>query len=225
MLSYQIISFTYFPSLIIPLTVLYIIVCTELINKQRNDIILTINPINSKLFKIIGTCISGSLLSCSLYSYYHWNQAILYYYQNDVYAKSHDSSTHCKPFLKENGRFLISIAELYQKEDSLEQCFKYMKLAEPYYSDITFYHNLAMLYEEKNKLDKAEKLLKQAAYMTKKNERITYSLICYLLRIGKKDEAYSYAILLLQKLQSSPKRSTQYKHIIIHLNEIINRTP
>lgn len=61
-----------------------------------------------------------------------------------------------------------------------------MKLAESYFSDITFYHNLAMLYEQKNDIREAKKLLIKATYMKKENEKITFSLICFLWRIGEK---------------------------------------
>lgn len=200
LLTYQIISLSYFSFKIIPLTVLYLLCSAIVISTSKTGSFHLFLSI--KLERIILLCVGVIVIfhfSLSLYSYRNWQKAIEQSSTPQTYMDAHQSFQKSYFFLKTNGRFLISYAELQYKLGNKQKAFILMHQAECYFSDIVFLHNLAMIYEEEGNIETAEDKFILAANMSPNNIKILIAHIQFLQRIGEKDKAYKLKKILSDK--------------------------
>lgn len=200
LLTCQIISMFYFPFKIIPLTALYILCCTIVVSDN------TFSPfklfLSLRLKKIFLCVVCGIATFCfvtGLYSYLYWQGAVKQSLCVKTYFSALQKFEKCYPLMKDNGRFLISYAELRYKLGHKKDAFALMHQAENCFSDIAFLHNLAMIYEEEGKIAEAKNKLNMALYMSPNNIPILIAQIQFLQRIGEYDEANRINNLILIK--------------------------
>lgn len=205
-LAFQIVSLSYFPFRIIPLTVIYIICCSIVIVTSKDYRIRVI--CSSVRLKLLAFCILIPVLICffsGLYSFGFWRKAIEQSSRTETYSEACESFERSYPFLKNNGRFLISFAELkYKMNDNTALLL--MEQANLYFSDVAFLHNLAVLYEQDGRINEAKEKYEIAINMSRNNAKIGYIYIRFLQRIGDTDKAYRSAILLRKNLMNAPSK-------------------
>lgn len=200
LLAYQVISLSYFPFKIIPLTVLYIVSCTIVISDDVRSIHA---PLSLKLRKNIIKYICIAVFSCfviSLYSYGFWRSAVKQSSSPPTYINACQSFEKSFPFLKTNGRFMISYAELQYKLGNKQAAFALMHQAESYFSDIAFLHNIAMIYEEEGDISTAKDKFNIVLNMSPNNTRILIAYIQFLQRIGEEREACLLKEILISRV-------------------------
>lgn len=221
LLAFQIVSLSYFPFKIIPLTVIYIICCSIVISSSKlHKIHITTSLISLKLFAL-GIIIPVTFCFLSgLFCFGYWEKAIKQSNEVKTYSNACESFEKIYPFLKNNGRFLISFAELKYKMNN-DSVLLLMEQADNYFSDVAFLHNLALLYEQVGRIEDAKAKYEIAVNMSPKNINISYAQICFLQKIGDVDKAYQLAILLRKKIA---KTSSKYnnKLILKKINELID---
>lgn len=201
---FQIISLSYFPFRIIPLAIVYILICILIIpNKDTSNVVK--KKLRVSIFYIFIVCLS-SYTVCSLYSFIQWKHAISNF-DKIGYQKSFE-----KPyvFLKGKGRYLASYAEFCYKANDKGKAFELMREAEEYYSDIAFLNNLAVLYEENGFIIEAKQRYDLATTIAPSNANIALAKLQFLVRIGDQDAAYKMALLWKEKLTSKNIRQ-KYK--------------
>lgn len=200
LLIYQIISLFYFPFKIIPLTILYILCCTFIISVDNLAFAQLLLSSKMKRFLLYGIgIIVFSGFTLGLYSYVYWQKAVNQSASVKTYTNAYQSFGKCYPLLKNNGRFLISYAELQYKLGDRSEAFTLMHQAENYFSDVAFLHNLAMIYEEEGNITEAKNKLNMASNMSPNNIPILTAQVQFLRRIGKYDEACQMNTLLLYR--------------------------
>lgn len=198
LLTFQIISLSYFPFRVIPLAVIYVICCAIVINTSckvcKTHIFFSLFKV-----KVLSLCIIIPVLICftvNLFSFCYWEKAISQAGKSETYGKSYESFQKSYPFLKNNGRFLISFAELKYNMNDNDMALSLMEQADNFFADISFLHNLAILYEQTGEIDKAKRKFEIAVNMSPNNVDIRYAQIQFLLRIGDIDKAGQLALLL-----------------------------
>lgn len=200
LLAYQIISLFYFPFKIVPLTVLYILCCVSVVSTDNLSFLrlsFSSKLKNCYLYGIGVIVFSGFILS--IYSYVYWQKATEQSFSAETYVNASQSFRKCYPLLKNNGRFLVSYAELQYKLGDRQKAFTLMHQAESFFSDILFLHNLAMVYEEEGNVSEAKKKLSIASNMSPNNIQILIAQMQFLRRIGEYDEACQVNNLLLHR--------------------------
>lgn len=219
-LAFQIVSLSYFPFRIVPLTVIYIICCSIVVAGSKHYQISEIcSPVRLKLltFSILITVLISFYIG--LFSFGYWRKAIEQSSRTKTYSEACESFKKSYPFLKNNGRFLISFAELKYKMNDCTALLL-MEQADHYFSDIAFLHNLAVLYEQKGRINEAKEKYEIAINMSRNNAKIGYAYIQFLQRIGDVDEAYCLAIHLRKRLLDASSKYDN-KLILKKLNEFI----
>ncbi len=214
LITFQILSLTYFPFRIIPLTVIYVICCASVVSSYhpKQDFILSISFRVKRLSTYIITCLVALCTGYCTYCFYHWQDGIKLMDKKE-YAKAYFSFEKSYFLLQNNGRFLISLAELEYKRGEYNTTLQLMEEANKYFSDIPLLHNLAMLYEQKGMIDKAKEKLNLAVNMSPDNIDIRFAQIQFLQRIGEKEKALQKAIDLRNRI----KKETQDNNSIITL--------
>jgi hypothetical protein len=204
MCAFLIVSISYFPFRIAPLTIICITFAAFIINVSQIKPLFIIN-IRQKiwlLFPILLIVMSLTWTNWNKYS--KWQMAV----ENaQIKEKQHISNSYFSDIyttMKGNGRFLITMSKLqYQMGDSL-MAFSLMKEAEQFFCDDVFLKNLALLYEQNGQINEAEILLHKAVNIVPERFTIAYERILFLQRIGKHQEAYDEAVkLYLQPVKSS----------------------
>ena len=213
---FQIISLSYFPFRIFPLSIIYILLCALIVYKKQERGKFVVDKNKKKLICIILICYISIYTVCSLYSFIQWRHAV--YYTGRIV----DKTLFKKPFLflKGNGRYLASYAEFCYKTDDNVKAFELMKQAENFYSDIPFLNNLAIIYEQNGFILEARKRYDLATKIAPANANIALAKIEFLDRIGERDEAYRIALLWKKKL-ASKKMKQRYKLSLIKINTLI----
>lgn len=221
LLAFQIVSLSYFPFKIIPLTVIYIICCSIVISTSKlYKIDIATSLAKSKLFTFI---IIVPVLFCflfGLFSFSYWKKAIKQSSEAKTYSHACESFKRSQPFLRNNGRFLISFAELKYKMNDDSALFL-MEQADNYFADVAFLHNLALLYEQAGRIEDAKIKYEIAVNMSPKNINISYAQICFLQRTGDIDKAYQLAILLRKKITNTPSKYNN-QLVLKKINELID---
>ncbi|MBV3636192.1 MULTISPECIES: O-antigen ligase family protein [Bacteroides] len=220
LVSFQIVSLSYFPFKIIPLTVIYIICCSIVISTDKFYRIRITNiliKLKSSVFYIIVPVIICFLTGA--FSFVNWKKGIEQSDKIETYYNACESFEKCYPFLKNNGRFLISFAELKYKMKN-DSALTLMEEADKYFSDVAFLHNLAVLYEQSGRIADAKMKYKLAVNMSPNNADIGYAQILFLQRVGDIDEAYQLATLLRKRIINTPFKSDN-KLILEKLNKFI----
>ena len=202
LLAFQFVSLSYFPFRIIPLTVIYIICCSIVIGAANAPFRVCIICSFSKL-KMLAFCLLIPVIICfslGVFSFGYWRKAIEQSSSIETYSIACESFEKSFPFLKNNGRFLISYAELQYRMGNKQKTSLLMYRAEDYFSDIAFLHNLSMLYEEDGKICEAKRIMDLATNMSPSNINITFAQIQLLQRVGDVKQAYLTGKCLLQKI-------------------------
>lgn len=222
LLTFQIISLSYFPFQIIPLSAFYVMCCAIAVKTYDSASSTFTLFIPSKVKRtLIYTIAFGVVLccSCNVYSFFYWEKAIAQMDKRE-YAEANNSFGKSYPFLKNNGRFLTSFAELKYKMGDDDETLSLMEKASYHFSDISFLHNWAMLYEQKGMIDKAKEKLNLAVNMSPDNIDIRFAQIQFLQRIGEIKEAHQQAILLKNRIKENNRESNN-EMILIALDKLI----
>lgn len=203
-LIYQIISLAYFPFKIVPLTIVYILLCALVFNSTSGFNI----KVKTKTWKNFNGVLLFSILlclACITYSFQQWKQAT-----SGTQQINHTAYKNSYVFLRGNGRFLASYAEFCYKNGDTDKAFILMKEAENYFLDIAFLHNLATLYEQNGLVAEAQKQYDLATEICPNNANIAFAKIQFLKRNGKEKEASQFILLWKEKLLSN-KLKEKYK--------------
>lgn len=225
LLTFQIISLSYFPFRIIPLGVFYMMCCAMAVNSCAPDASKLKASISSKMRKPLLYTMSSFVIvccGCNAYSFFYWKKAIAQMGKKE-YAQAEVSFERSFPWLQDNGRFLASFAELKYKTDNPDETLLLMEKAGCYFSDIPFLHNWAMLYEQKGKVDEAREKLDLAVAMSPRNIDIRLTQIQFLQRIGEVEEARRKALLLKNKIKDNNSRNSN-QAILDFLNQLIEQS-
>jgi tetratricopeptide (TPR) repeat protein len=205
LLTYQFVSLSYFPFQIIPLTVIYIMCCAIVVN--TDNVSFRIRLIHSSLKpKLLTICMLIPIMMClslGLYSFGYWKRAIAQSNNERTYDRACKSFEHSYPYLKGNGRFLISYAELQYRIRNKKMASLLMYQAEHYFSDIAFLHNLAMIYEEDGRINEAKEKFNLAVNMSPNNIDITFAQVQFLQRIGDIEQACFIVKCLRQRIEKN----------------------
>ena len=219
--AFQIVSLSYFPFKIIPLTIVYVICCSIVVSTNNvYKIHLVGSGIRGKFF---ASCIIIPVLFCFLFSmlsFNYWEKAVKQSREIETYNEACESFNCGYPFLKDNGRFLISFAELKYKMNR-DSTLLLMEQAAKCFSDVAFCNNLAIIYEDVGRIDDAKMKYKIAVNMSHSNIDIYYAQMQFLQRIGDVDEAYQVAVLLAKKIGNTPSR-VEHKLILERVNKLIS---
>lgn len=226
LLAFQFVSLSYFPFQIIPLTVIYIVCCSIVLGTTNAPFRMRLIYSFSRL-KLLTFCVLIPVIIClslGLFSLGYWRKAIEQSYSIETYGEACGSFEKSYPFLKNNGRFLISYAELQYRMGNKQKAAALMYQAEHYFSDVAFLHNLAIVYEEDGNINEAKKIYRLATHMSPHNVNITFSQIQFLQRVGDIEHAYCIGKSLLQKndRHKLPLRQ-QERFILRRINEFINK--
>lgn len=222
LLAFQFVSLSYFPFRIIPLTVIYIICCSIVIGTTNAPFRMRITY--SFFFrKLLTFCVLIPVIICfslGIFSFGYWRKAIEQSSNIETYSQACKSFEKSYPFLKNNGRFLISFAELKHKMDD-KTSLLLMEQANHYFSDVAFLHNLAVLYEQDGRIKEARQKYEIAINMSRNNIDILYSYIQFLQRIGDNEKVYQLSFQLRKKLINSPS-GFKNELILKRLNKLIS---
>lgn len=215
LLTFQILSCSYFPFRIIPLAIIYILFCSMILNQtsQRDASF----KVSSQTARLITLCIS--LVLCfgtplSAYSYLRWKKGIDRSKAGN--PASHTDFEKACPFLCGNGRFLISYAEWHYQNGNKPEAYKLMHQAERYFYDVSFLHNLSLVYEDEGKLDKANSILESAIHMSPKNTKIRFAQVLFYQRTGKTEKAYQSGLELLRDIKRTGNPSNPLTRQIVY---------
>lgn len=222
LLAFQFVSLSYFPFRIIPLTVIYIICCSIVIGTANALFRIRITYSFSRL-KLLTFCVLIPVIICfslGIFSFGYWRKAVEQSSDIETYNQACESFEKSYPFLKNNGRFLISFAELKHKMDD-KTSLLLMEQANHYFSDVAFLHNLAVLYEQDGRIKEARQKYEIAINMSRNNIDILYSYIQFLQRIGDDEKVYQLSSQLRKKLMNSPS-GFKNELILKRLNKLIS---
>lgn len=225
LLTFQIISLSYFPFRIVPLGVFYVMCCAMAVNSCAPDASKLISSISVKMRRSLLYMIAFFVIvccGCYAYSFFYWRKAIAQM-DGKEYVQAEDSFEKSYPLLQDNGRFLASFAELKYKTGNSDDTLLLMEKAGCYFSDIPFLHNWAMLYEQKGKVDEAKEKLDLAVAMSPRNIDIRLAQIQFLQRTGKAEEARQKVLLLKNKIKENNSRNRN-QAILDFLNQLIEQS-
>lgn len=91
-----------------------------------------------------------------------------------------------------------------------------MHQAERYFYDVSFLHNLSLVYEDEGKLDKANSILESAIHMSPKNTRIRFAQVLFYQRTGKTEKAYQSGLELLRDIKRTGNPSNPLTRQIVY---------
>jgi hypothetical protein len=204
--AFLIVSISYFPFKIAPLTMVCTTFAALIINCSQLKPLFIIN-IRQKIWLLVPILLIAPLLTWNnLNKYNKWRLAVENAQIEENLHVSNTCFSDIYPAMKGNGRFLITMSKLqYQMRDTLTT-FSLMKEAEQFFCDDVFLKNLALLYENNGQITEAGTLLHKAVNIIPDQFGIAYERILFLQRTGKHQEAYDEAV----KLYSKPVKSSYY---------------
>jgi tetratricopeptide (TPR) repeat protein len=202
LISFQIISFSYFPYQIVSLCFIFVL----LVAININSIIIQVKVINKALLIISILLITTFLSFSNLQNYRQWQLAVRYAQNEEMYDDSNRIFKKQYASMKGNGLFLLSYAEFLDKTGDTGASFSLLKQTENYYSDPFFLRILALACENAGNINEAKCKFDMAVNMIPEQFNIAYEQILFLQRTGEKQEAYELAL----KLYNKPIKSTAY---------------
>lgn len=223
LLTFQVVSLSYFPFKIIPLTVVYLLCSALVVSVNKNCLYQLL--VSVKLLRRISFCIVSVVLICfmsNLYGFNYWRKAIGQSANHETFSLAAGSFEKCFPFLSGNGRFLISYAELLYRMRNEQESFVLMHRAEKYFSDINFLHDLAVVYEMEGDMYAAKNKFNMAVNMSPDNIRIAFAQIQFLDRIGETEEVYRLTKLLIDKIKKKKNQDPQERLILKSMNKYLD---
>jgi hypothetical protein len=206
LISFQIVSFSYFPFQIVPLTVVFVLLMAMAINSNSTHTIKIIG-IRYRVLLIISLIVFSSFLSFSnMQNYQQWQLAVKYAQDKKTHTISDEIFKKQYPQMLGNGLFLLSYAELSDKMGDTSLSFLLLKEADNYYSDPVFLQILSSAYEKQGDINEAKRKFEIAVNMLPEQFNIAYEQILFLQRIGEKKKVYELAL----KLYNKPIKLTYY---------------
>ena len=223
LLTFQILSCSYFPFRVIPVAAIYILFCGMVLNQTEKKAMGIKIPIG--ISKGVTVCFSLVLwlgASISTYSYLCWEKGLASGKQGTEIAASRKHFEKAYPWLNGNGRFLVSYAEWNHQNENKEKAYGLMHQGERYFCDISFLHNLAMVYEDEGKLNEANRVLELGIHMSPKNIKMRFAQVLFYQRIGKTEKAYQDALVLLEDIKRTEKTpNPQIQQITYELEKFV----
>lgn len=127
LLTFQILSCSYFPFRIVPLAAIYILFCGMVLNQTEKE--ATGINIPTRISKAAAACLSLALwlgASISTYSYFCWKKGLAFGKQETETTASRKYFEKAYPWLRGNGRFLVSYAEWNYQNGKKEKAYGLM---------------------------------------------------------------------------------------------------
>jgi tetratricopeptide (TPR) repeat protein len=207
LISFQIVSFSYFSCQIVPLVIIFVLLAA--ININSNPVYI---KVKNKALLIIAILLTATFLSFSnLQNYRQWQLAVKYAQNEKTYDDSKKIFKKQYLSMKGNGLFLLSYAEFLDKMGDTEASFSLLKQTGNYYSDPYFLRILALAYENTGNINEAKCKFDLAVNMIPEQFNVAYEQILFLQRTGEKQKACELAL----KLYNKPVKSTFYADPII----------
>lgn len=204
--AFLIVSISYFPFKIAPLTIICITFAALIINVSQIKPLFIIN-IRQKTWLLVPMLFTVTLLTWNTWNKYNkWQMAVENAQIKEKWHIADNCFSDIYPAMKGNGRFLITMSKLRHQTGDTLTAFSLMKEAEQFFCDDVFLKNLALLYEQNGQIAEAGILLHKAANIVPERFIIAYERILFLQRTGKHQEAYDEAI----KLYHKPVKSSYY---------------
>jgi tetratricopeptide (TPR) repeat protein len=202
LISFQIVSFSYFPYQIAPLVIIFVLLAAININSD----LISIKIKNKALLIIVIPLIAMFLSFSNWQNYRQWQLAVRYAQNEKTYDDANRIFKKQHISMKGNGLFLLSYAELLDKTGDTNASFSLLKQTENYYSDPYFLRILAFAYENAGDINEAKCKFSRAVNMVPEQFNIAYEQILFLQRTGEKQKAYELAL----KLYNKPIKPTGY---------------
>jgi hypothetical protein len=204
--AFLIVSISYFPFKIAPLTVICITFTALIINSSQIKPLFIIN-IRQKTWLLVPILLIVTLSTYNTWNKYSkWQMAVENVQVEEKWHIANNCFLDIYPSMKGNGRFLITMSKSYYQTGDTLTAFSLMKEAEQFFCDDVFLKNLALLYEQNGQITEAGILLNKAVNIVPERFIIAYERILFLQRTGQHKEAYDEAIKLYRK----PVKSSHY---------------
>jgi hypothetical protein len=207
-----VISMFYFPFKIAPLLVLVVPLLSVISGR--------IKVASKKKLSVSGKILFIPLILLSLFfvsssvskykNYKNWQQAVMFLRKGDL-IESERMFSSLYPAMKENGRFLITYANLKYRQGHPGKALRLLKEAESYFCDKTLSLKFAKLYAELGMYEQAEEKFDLAINIAPNSFTAPYEKILFLEDIGEHERAYHES----QDLVDKTIRSSVYADPII----------
>ncbi|MDR2425511.1 MAG: hypothetical protein LBD59_12485 [Prevotellaceae bacterium] len=197
--SFLIVSLSYFPSKIVPLTIVCIAFLSLILQGSRKLFACTCS-IRWRLLFFIPLLISVlTITGLSMVRYNKWQMAVKQVKNEDKKEQVSMLFEDNYPAMKGNGRFMITRADFqYRMGDTLASLAS-MQEASHFFCDVVFLMNIAELYEATGQIQNAKTAYNQAVNISPAQFNAAYQQILFLQRIGEKQAAYDLSIKLFHK--------------------------
>jgi hypothetical protein len=204
--SFLIVSVSYFPFKIVPLSIICITFVALIINFGQATPLFSIN-IRQKIWLLAPIMATITLLTWNNWNNYHkWQMAVENMQREELRHTSQSQFHDIYPAMKGNGRFLITMSMLQCRMGDTLSSLSLMKEAESFFCDNVLLKNLALLYENNGQIAEAKQSFNKAVNMVPGEFNIAYERILFLQRTGEHEEAYNEAL----KLYHKPVKSRYY---------------
>lgn len=203
LLTFQVLSLSYFPFSIAPLMALYVALCGCAVNLYSPCIFRMKCRLGVVRFIGVAASVSVALVVAgSWIALEKWKEARAFSDCAPVSGRCYESVW---PLLKDNGRFLVSFANMeFGSGDSVAASIL-LQRAERCYTGVAFLLCVAEMQENSGCMAEAKRNLFLAANMTRLNAEATYFQISFLLRNGFRAEAVRAAASFMERVRSSHK--------------------
>jgi hypothetical protein len=204
--SFLIVSMSYFPFKIIPLTIICVTFIALVVNFGQAKALFSIN-IRRKVWLLILVMGMITLMTWNNWNNYSkWQLAVENMQKKEHWHTSQSRFYDIYPAMKGNGRFLIIMSKLQCLMGDTLSSLSLMKEAERFFCDNVFLKNLALLYENNGQIVEAKQSFDKAVNMVPGEFNVAYERILFLQRIGEHHDAYNEAL----KLYHKPVKSRYY---------------
>ena len=201
-LTFQILSLSFFPFSVIPLVIIYVIICCYTVNLYAPKIYFyKMKVCVGRCVQVFTTTVIFFLFVVNIYCFDKWKLAIRNISNWDKKEFVASCYERIYPLLKNNGRFLVSFAEFRYQMGEKVLAYNLLHQAESYYTGVPFLLNLALVYEDESNIIKAKCLYNLASHMTPNNVEVIYSQVLFLCRYGFRDEARQISLDLIERLK------------------------
>lgn len=201
LLTFQVLSLSYFPFSIAPLMALYVALCGCVVNLYSPCIFRM--KCRLGVARFIGVAASVSVafvVAGSWIALEKWKEARAFSDCAPVSLRCYESVW---PLLKDNGRFLVSFANMEFGSGDSVAARSLLQRAERCHTGEAFLLYVAEMQENSGCMAEAKRNLLLAANMTRLNAEATYFQISFLLRNGLRAEAVQAAASFMERVRSS----------------------
>lgn len=203
LLTFQVLSLSYFPFSIAPLMALYVALCGCAVNLYSPCIFRMKCRLGVARFIGVAASVSVALVVAgSWIALEKWKEARAFSDCATVSGRCYESVW---PLLKDNGRFLVSFANMEFGSGDSVAALSLLQRAERCHTGEAFLLYVAEMQESNGCMAEAKRNLLLAANMTRLNAEATYFQISFLLRNGLRAEAVRAAASFMERVRSSHK--------------------